>query len=207
MYLIVGLGNPGAEYDHTPHNIGFEVVDRLALRAGVQFRRSPGGQAKEAVWAAEPRVVLLKPQSYMNRSGAQVAAVLAYYRLLLSDLLVICDDANLPVGHLRFRKSGGPGGQRGLDSVIDSLGTPEFARLRIGVGGGYAGADLAGYVLNKWTGERWKNLENAAEKAADAVECFLREGLDSAMNKHNTRKAQDSPEQQNPPPGDKPGGE
>ncbi|MBI5059578.1 aminoacyl-tRNA hydrolase [candidate division KSB1 bacterium] len=193
MPLIAGLGNPGAEYDGTPHNVGFEVVDLLAARAGLRWKRSRAGDANEVVLPTAPRVVLLKPLTYMNRSGGAVSAVLRYYQLTAAELLVVCDDVNLPESHLRFREQGGAGGQKGLLSIIHTLGTDRIARLRIGVGGGAPGADVAAHVLSRFRGESRKRMDETVERAAAAVECFLHDGLAAAMNRFNTSKSDNSP--------------
>jgi PTH1 family peptidyl-tRNA hydrolase len=196
MPLIVGLGNPGARYRDTPHNIGFEIVARLAERAQATFRRTQGGKAEEAAWPLRPRVILLRPLSYMNLSGAVVQAGLGRHHFELGELLVVCDDVNLPLGHLRFRMKGGAGGQKGLLSIIDVLGTEEFARLRVGVGGGEPGADVARYVLRKFARDLRPAMSAAVNRAADAAECYLSDGLEAAMNRFNTRRS--SAEDDNP---------
>lgn len=188
MYIIAGLGNPGAEYDFTPHNVGFAVVDRLASRFGVHFRRNASGLAHEASHAGTSRIVLLKPHTYMNRSGSAVRAAMDFYKCALSDLLVICDDVNLPSGHMRFRDGGGAGGQKGLVSIIQSLGSEQFTRLRLGVGGGHPGANIANHVLRKVSGESRVQYEQMIETAAAAVECLIGQGLSTAMNQYNTKK-------------------
>jgi PTH1 family peptidyl-tRNA hydrolase len=205
MPLIVGLGNPGAKYQDTPHNVGFEVTGRLARRAQVVFRRSRAAKAEEAVWPDRPRVILLRPLSYMNLSGEVVRAALRWHHMEIAELFVVCDDVNLPPGHLRFRVKGGAGGQKGLLSIIEVLGTEEFLRLRIGVGGGEPGADVARHVLRKFPREQRESMNRAQDAAADAVECFLRDGLETAMNRYQTRRS--STENDNPsggeiPPGD-----
>jgi PTH1 family peptidyl-tRNA hydrolase len=188
MPLIVGLGNPGAEYDHTPHNVGFDIAARLVKRANVKFRRSRVGEAEEAVLPGSDKVVIFRPLSFMNLSGRPVSAALHWHHFTKKDLLVICDDVNLPFGHLRIRDRGGSGGQKGMRSIIESLGTEEFARLRIGVGGGHAGADVARHVLSKFSLSRRAVMEPVLELAADAVECYLRDGLETAMNRFNTQR-------------------
>lgn len=205
MPLIVGLGNPGAEYEDTPHNVGFEVAGRLARRAQIGFRRSRAGKAEEAVWPARPQVILLRPLSYMNLSGDVVRAALRWHKFEIADLLVVCDDVNLPPGHIRFRVKGGAGGQKGLLSMIEVLGTEEFARLRIGVGGGEPGADVAQYVLKKFPRDLRVTMNTALDAAVEAVECYLRDGLETAMNRYNTRRS--SPENDNPSGGDVPPGD
>lgn len=200
MPLIVGLGNPGADYEDTPHNVGFEVVARLARRAGAGFRRSPSGKADEAVWPGQPRVILLRPLSYMNLSGGVVGAVLRWHRLEPADLVVICDDVNLPIGYIRLRTKGGSGGQKGLLSIIEVLGTEDFPRMRIGVGGGDPSADVAQYVLKRFPRDVRGIIDEALELAADAVECSIREDFETAMNRFNTKRS--STENDNPSGGD-----
>lgn len=202
MPLIVGLGNPGANYDGTPHNVGFDVVARLARRAGVGFRRSPSGQAEEAIWPGLSRVILLRPMAFMNLSGGVVSAALRWHRTPLSELFVICDDVNLPLGCIRIRVKGGAGGQKGLLSVIEVLDSEEFARMRIGVGGGDTGADVARHVLKKFSRSDSETIDSALETAADAVECYLRDGLEMAMNRYNTKRS--SPDSDIPSGGDIP---
>ena len=185
LRLVVGLGNPGEEYDNTPHNIGFAVAKELARRAGVDFRRGPKPKMESVKVTVHQPYILLRPLSYMNLSGQPVQAALKWYSLKPENLLVVCDDVNLPLGRLRFRIDGGAGGQKGLKSIIDSLGTQAFARLRIGVGGGAPGADVAAHVLSKFRGERKKLAETIIPKAADALECWLQDGMEAAMNKYN----------------------
>jgi PTH1 family peptidyl-tRNA hydrolase len=188
MPLIVGLGNPGKQYDGTPHNVGFDVVERIAARAGISFRRSRSGEAEEAVLPVAGKVVLLRPLSYMNLSGMPVSAALHWHGFNLSDLFTVCDDVNLPLGHIRIREKGGAGGQKGMISIIQHLGTDEFSRLRIGVGGGYPGADIAHHVLSKFSRSEREIIDRTLDLAADAIECYLNEGLGVAMNRFNTKR-------------------
>jgi peptidyl-tRNA hydrolase, PTH1 family len=192
MPLIVGLGNPGASYDGTPHNVGFEVLARLARRAGIRFRRSRVGEAEEAAFPGFDRTILLRPLSFMNLSGRPVSAALHWHRFQTSDLFVICDDVNLPPGYIRIRSSGGAGGQKGLISIIQAVGTDNIARLRIGVGGGHPGADVASHVLARIPAALRNTMDEAVEAAADAVEYYLRSDLETAMNRFNTKRATDS---------------
>ncbi|MFZ5434667.1 MAG: aminoacyl-tRNA hydrolase [Calditrichota bacterium] len=188
MPLIVGLGNPGKEYSGTPHNIGFEVIERLARRWGLQFKRSRVGKAEEAKRAGSPPILIFRPLAFMNLSGSPVADALRWHNFKTDELLVVCDDVNLPPGYLRFRLKGGSGGQKGLHSIIEYLGTEEFHRLRIGVGGGQPGADVGEYVLNKPSTALRTILAEAAERAADAVECYINDGIETAMNRFNTSR-------------------
>lgn len=189
MPLIVGLGNPGTDYENTPHNVGFEVTARIACRHHLEFRRSPSGKAEETVWPGSSRIVLLRPLSYMNLSGGVVGTALRWHRMEPADLLVICDDVNLPMGHLRLRPGGGAGGQKGLLSIIEVLDTDEFPRLRLGVGGGEPGANVAQHVLRRFSRDVHLSVEKMLETAADAVECFLQNDLETAMNRYNTQRS------------------
>ncbi|MBU1636688.1 aminoacyl-tRNA hydrolase [bacterium] len=188
MRMIVGLGNPGEDYEDTPHNIGFAVVKELARRFGVDLRRGPKPKMESARISGESPFVLLRPMAYMNLSGQPVLEALKWYSLKPDNLLIICDDVNLPLGRLRFRTEGGAGGQKGLVSIIASLGTQAFSRLRLGVGGGAPGADVAAHVLTKFRGVRKEQAERIISKAADAAECWLREGIDAAMNTYNQQE-------------------
>ena len=185
MPLVVGLGNPGRTYLNTPHNIGFAVVEVLAERTGATWRRGRGHSKVAKVPTESPPLIFLKPQAFMNLSGVPVRAALARYGMSPAELLVVCDDVNLPLGRLRLRFSGSTGGHKGLRSIIYELGTEEFARLRVGVGGGVPGADLTDFVLHKFPAELRDNAANIIERAADAVECYLREGAETAMNLYN----------------------
>ncbi|MFH1009749.1 MAG: aminoacyl-tRNA hydrolase [bacterium] len=185
MPLLAGLGNPGRAYRDTPHNIGFAVVEVLAARAGAEWRRGRGRSRVAKALYATPPVVFLKPYAYMNRSGAPIEAALKRYGIPPSELFVICDDVNLPLGQLRMRLSGSAGGHKGLLSILEELETEAFARLRIGVGGGDPGADLAAYVLRKFAPALRDRVRQVIDRAADAAECFLREGGERAMNQFN----------------------
>ena len=189
-YVIAGLGNPGRQYDGSRHNAGFDVIDELVDRLGVgrpvHFGRSMLGKCM----IGGQKVILMKPLTYMNLSGEAVREVCSYYKVDHHDhLIVISDDIDLPVGHLRIRKKGSAGGHNGLKNIIQHLGDDEFMRIRIGVGGKPApGADLAGHVLGHFSGEERAVMEEADAKAADAVICMIEQGPDKAMNLYNTRK-------------------
>lgn len=189
-YVIAGLGNPGRQYDGSRHNAGFDVIDELVDRLGVgrpvHFGRSMLGKCM----IGGQKVILMKPLTYMNLSGEAVREVCSYYKVDHHDhLIVISDDIDLPVGHLRIRKKGSAGGHNGLKNIIQHLGDDEFMRIRIGVGGKPApGADLAGHVLGHFSGEERVVMEEADAKAADAVICMIEQGPDKAMNLYNTRK-------------------
>ncbi|MDE0829869.1 MAG: aminoacyl-tRNA hydrolase [Vicinamibacterales bacterium] len=188
MKLIVGLGNPGSEYSGTRHNIGFEVVDEVARRWGVTFQSAPtdGVFARShGLPGGPPAAILLKPLTFMNRSGQAVGGTQRYYRVELSDLLVVTEDVNLPLGRLRARRQGSAGGHNGLRSVIESLGTHTFSRLRIGVGRGDPRRGLAGRVLSRFDAEERPAMNDSVGRAADAVEVFTELGVESVMNRFN----------------------
>ncbi len=185
MKLVVGLGNPGRKYEATRHNIGFVVLAELAKRHG-QGRPKAAfqGDVVEAVIAGE-KVLLLGPLTYMNRSGSSVRAAAAYYRLAPEELLVVCDDFNLPLAKLRVRACGSAGGQKGLADIIRHLGTEDFPRLRIGIGPVPDGWDAADFVLSRFGGEEAAEAAQAVGRAAEAAAVWVTEGIDIAMNRFN----------------------
>lgn len=185
MKLVVGLGNPGRRYEGTRHNIGYAVLAELARRFGAT---PPKARFQGAVVEADiggEKALLLSPTTFMNLSGGSVQEAKSFYKLAGEDLLVICDDLNLPVGRLRVRARGSSGGQKGLESIIQRLATEEFARLRIGVGTAPEGWDWADYVLSKFTPEELPAIERAVGLAADAVAVWAREGIEFCMNQYN----------------------
>ena len=185
MRLIVGLGNPGEKYRRTRHNAGFMVVDELA-------QRLPPGPVEriDDAWAvkteiAGERAVLVKPQGFMNRSGPAVEAELRWFNVEPDRLLVISDDVALPLGSLRIRPRGSHGGQNGLRSIIESIGSEEFARLRFGIGSSEPVLDLAGFVLSDFTDSEVLRVQEMVSRAADAVSSIVEFGVESAMNTFN----------------------
>jgi len=189
MKILVGLGNPGQEYRFTRHNIGFMVMDFLADRFRVSFsRRGFFSIRAEGSIEGEP-VVLAKPLTYMNLSGKALAALAGKYSLPASHLLVICDDLNLSSGVIRLRAGGSAGGHKGLISIIEALGTNNFPRLRVGIGSPPPGVDARDYVLERPGVEDAAALKSAVDEAAEAVLCFLKEGLPAAMNRFNKKKS------------------
>jgi PTH1 family peptidyl-tRNA hydrolase len=182
--LIVGLGNPGPEHAQNRHNVGFQVIDKLADRLQVSLDRMESkGLLAQGTFADTP-VVLLKPLSYMNKSGSVVKPIFSRYKIRPDDLLVIYDDLDLPAGKMRVRASGGSAGHRGMESIISSLGTSEIARIRIGIGRPSA-QHPEEYVLEDFTLEQRITMEQAYDEALDAALCFIEEGIASAMNKYN----------------------
>jgi len=194
MRLIVGLGNPDPEYQWTPHNLGFMAVDELANRNGIRVERPEGKALAGRGKIAGEDVILAKPQTYMNLSGISVRELLEKYELDVKDLLVLWDEAQLPLGAIRIHPDGSAGSHNGAKSVIGSLGTQEFARLRLGCGPDHPLNSRKEYVLRPM---KKAELEIAAEmigEAGDAVEMILKQGIDAAMNQYNRRKAAESEE-------------
>ena len=186
-YLIVGLGNPGKSYDRTRHNIGFAVVDRIALKEKLDWKKNSKmrGLLAEGIFGGE-QLLLLKPETYMNLSGESVLLTLKYYAVDLSCVLVIVDDVDLPLGQLRLKIDSGPGTHNGLKSVEESLQTNRYARLRIGVGDRKEG-DLASHVLGKFSLDEESLLVPVLDRAVEAVEIFITKGLTRAMDFANKK--------------------
>jgi PTH1 family peptidyl-tRNA hydrolase len=190
--LIVGLGNPGSRYRNTRHNVGYQVLDLLADRWGVAFDREKYQGLVASVRLGAENILLLKPLTYMNRSGLSVAEATRNKVPELADLLVVVDDVNLPFGRLRMRERGSAGGHNGLKSVIEHLGSQDFPRLRIGVGENKAGEALTNHVLGSFRPEERAELESVIAQAADGVAAFVGEGVNSAMNEVNKRPDPDA---------------
>ena len=186
MKLIVGLGNPGRRYQGTRHNIGARVIDTLARRHHVALREE-GWADVGALTLDGARVLLARPQTYVNVSGTAVADLRRRHRLPLENLLVAFDDLDLPVGQIRLRAKGGHGGHNGMRSIIEALGSEEFARLRVGIARPPEGVDPADYVLSRFSKEEQAQLDEAVKRAADAVEAFVRRGIEAAMSASNLR--------------------
>jgi PTH1 family peptidyl-tRNA hydrolase len=185
MKLIVGLGNPGRRYQKTRHNVGFEVLDAVAARNSAEPSKEKFSGYVAGATVAGHSALLVWPQTLMNRSGQSVAAAVGFYQVPLEDLLVVCDDFNLPLGKLRFRGRGSAGGQKGLDDIIRRLGSEEFARLRVGIGPVPDRWDPADYVLSRCTAAERALMDDMIAQAADAVECWVAEGLEAGMNRFN----------------------
>lgn len=189
MDVIVGLGNPGREYDGTRHNVGFRVVTALARHNGLKLRAGRGDYLSGSGRIAGRAIELALPLTYMNLSGVAIKQVLAASGAEPSGLLVVCDDVNLSLGALRLRRSGSDGGHNGLSSIIAQLGTEEFARLRLGVGQAPDGTDLVDHVLDGFSDGDVPTVDEMVERAEDAVKLLLSRGFDVAMQEHNRRPA------------------
>ena len=185
MKMIVGLGNPGKKYENTRHNVGWKALDMVAEDAGIKVNVNRfHGLTGMGTFGGE-KVILVKPLTYMNLSGDCVQPLAAYYKIPPEDILVLCDDVNLPLGRLRFRKAGSAGGHNGLKSIIGRLSSDRFPRLRLGVGAPGEGRDLIEHVLMPFEGEDRKMVEELEKTAAKAVLCFLKDGPDKVMNDYN----------------------
>ena len=190
-FLIAGLGNPGRQYRNNRHNIGFLLVDRLAARLGVSFSRL---ESKALVTKGEyrdRRLILAKPQTFMNLSGLAVASLMRFYKVPLENLLVAYDDVDLPLGMLRLRPDGGSAGQKGMASIIERLGTQEVPRLRLGIGRPSGRMEAASYVLQDFSRSENEILPEILDRGVDAVLVFVTEGLEEAMNQYNGQAISD----------------
>ena len=185
-WLIAGLGNPGDAYENTRHNIGFQVLDALGERQKKPIQRLKFKALTNLFTISGEKVLVMKPVTYMNLSGEAVRPAADFYKIPPERILVVSDDTALPPGRLRIRKGGSAGGHNGLKSIIQHLGTDQFPRLRVGVGEKpHPDYDMADWVLGRFTGEDKKRMDQAVERAADAIECILKEGLDQGMSRFN----------------------
>ncbi len=202
FFIIVGLGNPGRKYDGTRHNVGFDVIDELVDKFRIggpeKFGKSMIGKGR----IGDRKVILVKPMTYMNLSGEAVQEIVHYFKIdPAQDLVIISDDIDLEVGRLRIRKKGSAGGHNGLKNIVQHLGSGDFARIRVGVGG-KPNADFAlmDYVLGHFAGDDKKVMEEAVSRAAEAVACMVTDGVDLAMNRYNTpRKKKNKPVEEEAP--------
>jgi PTH1 family peptidyl-tRNA hydrolase len=183
--LIVGLGNPGPKYRDTLHNVGFMTIDALAARHGATFEMAPADAYMARIRGVDGGLLLVKPLTFVNLSGGAVGTLLRFFKIPVEDLLVVLDEVALPAGQLRARPEGSAGGHNGLKSIIGALGTQQFARLRIGVGRGDPRRDLADHVLSSIGPDLRPIVDEAVVKAADAVECFARDGIEKTMQVFN----------------------
>ena len=191
LRLVVGLGNIGAQYAHTRHNVGFEVVDYLAQQHNAHFRKGKFKGEEATITIDGTRVLLLKPHTLMNLSGEVVVAAARFYKLTPRRILVICDDINLPLGRIRVRAQGSDGGHNGLWSIIHRLGSQDFPRVRVGVGAPPPGMDMVAYVLNRFLADERPLVQESIVRTAGAVETWVTEGTEAAMNRWNASPAPD----------------
>ncbi|MCX8090357.1 MAG: aminoacyl-tRNA hydrolase [Verrucomicrobiae bacterium] len=186
LFLIVGLGNPGPEYAGTRHNAGFALLQTLAERWGASWHEARRFRARVARVRRPGRCLLLcQPQTFMNASGEAVGPLVRFYRLPLERLLVVLDDADLPLGEIRLRPRGSSGGHHGLESIQTALGTSDFARLRIGIGRAPGAREITNYVLSRFSPEEAALVKKVLARAAEQVECWLTDGIHKAMSRYN----------------------
>jgi PTH1 family peptidyl-tRNA hydrolase len=188
MKLVVGLGNPGARYAGTRHNVGFEVVDRIARQRGLEWERGPRQVSSDICRWRPADVLLAKPLTFMNASGPAVVGLVQFFKLEIGDVLVVVDDTNLELGRLRTRAAGSAGGHNGLKSLIQALGTDAFPRMRLGVGRGDERRDLADHVLAKFEPGELEGVDEMIDRASQAVELFVAEGIQPVMNRFNRKE-------------------
>jgi PTH1 family peptidyl-tRNA hydrolase len=185
MFLIVGLGNPGKEYEETRHNLGFKVIAELSRRFSLSNFKDKHQSLVGEVQLAGHKIILAQPQTYMNNSGLAVSAIMAWHKIAPSQLILIYDDADLEVGTIRIREKGSAGGHHGIESIIDCIGTTEFARVRIGLGREDLTSDITNFVLQKIPSHQRELFSESVITAAEAVEEIVRCGIATAMNKFN----------------------
>ena len=185
MQVVIGLGNPGFKYSKTKHNVGFDTIDIIAKKHNVRIKKKEHKALTGECTIGGEKVLLVKPQTYMNNSGEAVRAIVDYYRVDISDIIVVSDDLTLDIGVLRLRKKGSAGGHNGLKSIIKCLGSEEFARLRVGIGKVPPDWEIIDFVLSRFDRKDRAAVKETMEAAADAIECALTEGLDKAISSYN----------------------
>lgn len=186
MYVIVGLGNPGKQYERTKHNIGFITLDYLAQQNNIKINKIKHKALVGEGFISNQKVLLVKPQTYMNLSGNSVKEIVEYYKIEPEELIVIYDDIDIDMGRLRIRKKGSAGTHNGMRSIIYDLQTDQFPRVRMGIGGERKG-DLASYVIGKFHKDAIQTMEDAVKRASSAIECMLDKGIDIAMGEYNIK--------------------
>ncbi len=188
MKVIVGLGNPEGKYKGTRHNIGFEVINKLAYDHNIDINKAKFKAHIGEGFIGTTKVLLVKPQTYMNLSGQSVKEIVHFYKLDLEDLIIIYDDITLDVGDIKIRKSGSAGGQNGMKNIIQLLGTDKLQRIKVGIGQKPSNFRLADYVLSGYKKDEFDNMVLGVTLATDSIPTFLTEGIDNCMNKHNVKK-------------------
>lgn len=190
--LIIGLGNPGREYKNTRHNVGFETIDKLCYDYNIDLNKNKFNSTYGEGRIGFKKIMLQKPLTYMNLSGQAVRDIVNFYKIPLDEIIVVCDDINLPLGDIRIRTKGSDGGQKGLANIIYQLGSEDFIRIRIGVGNKPEGWELKNYVLSKFTEEEFDFMVSGITKATDAIELIVKDNdISKAMNLYN-RKAKNA---------------
>src|SRR6185436_2716441 len=184
-FLLIGLGNPGREYKDTRHNFGFMLIDRIAVRLNARGMKVQSKAIVMNTTHEERKLILAKPQTFMNLSGQSVQGLVHFYKIPLTNVMILSDDLDIPFGTVRIRASGGPGGQRGLSSILEKLGTKDVPRMRLGIGRPPGRMDPAAYVLQNFSRDDLQDISEILDRAADAVLAFVAHGLNKAMNEFN----------------------
>jgi PTH1 family peptidyl-tRNA hydrolase len=184
-FLLIGLGNPGREYKDTRHNFGFMLIDRIAVRLNARGMKVQSKAIVMTTTHADNKLILAKPQTFMNLSGQSVQGLVHFYKIPLTHVMILSDDLDIPFGTIRIRGAGGPGGQRGLSSILEKLGTKEVPRLRLGIGRPPGRMDPAAYVLQNFSRDEMQTLSEVLDHGAEAVLAFTTHGLNKAMNEFN----------------------
>ena len=184
-FLLIGLGNPGREYKDTRHNFGFMLIDRIAVRLNARGMKVQSKAIVMTTTHEDKKLILAKPQTFMNLSGQSVQGLAHFYKVPFTNMIVLSDDLDIPFGTIRIRASGGPGGQRGMASIIEKLGTKDFPRLRLGIGRPPGRMDAAAYVLQSFSRDEMQTLSEVLDHGAEAVLAFATHGLNKAMNEYN----------------------
>ncbi len=185
MYLIVGLGNPENEYSNTRHNMGFDTINEIAQKNNIEVNKNKFKGLYGTGIIEKQKVILLKPQTYMNLSGESIREISNFYNITPKETIIIYDDIDIEKGNIKIRKKGGPGSHNGMKSVIENLKTTEFGRIRVGIGQPEFKSDMINYVIGKVPEEEQKILQQGVKKAAEAIEEIIKNGIDIAMNKFN----------------------
>lgn len=185
MYVIVGLGNPGKQYENTRHNVGFNVIDILAKEYDISVTKIKHKALIGEGRVGSEKILLVKPQTYMNLSGETLIDIYKYYKVDLSNIIVVYDDIDLDVGKIRIRKKGSGGTHNGMRSITKCLGSNDFPRVRVGVSKPMQGQDLADFVLSRFRKEEADSINEGLEKTCRAIDCIIRENIDMSMNKYN----------------------
>lgn len=187
LFVVIGLGNPGKRFENTRHNVGFDAIDRLSLKHKIAVTKVKHKAVIGDGFIGDKKVLLVKPQTFMNLSGESVREIIEWYKVSVKNIIIIYDDIDLPVGKLRIRPKGSAGTHNGMRSVIYQIESDDFPRIRIGVNKPPQGWDLADFVLSKFSPDERKNVDMAIENAAEAVEVILKSGVDNAMNRFNNK--------------------
>lgn len=193
IFIVAGLGNPGSEYERTRHNCGFKTIDEFCKRHGTEltknkFNAKYGEVKLDALGGGTARVIVMKPETYMNNSGEAVRDAANFFKVPTQNIIVICDDSDIDTGTLRLRKAGSGGTHNGMKSIVRELGTEDFKRIRVGIGRKMPNADMIKFVLGTFAPDEEQKMQEAFERATEAIECIVKKGIDFAMNKYNAKK-------------------